>query len=35
MKRIKSIDIIRGISMWIMVAGHIGIWWLREEDNWL
>lgn len=35
MKRIKSIDTIRGICMWIMIYGHILFWWLRLEDAWL
>ncbi|MFX0026203.1 MAG: heparan-alpha-glucosaminide N-acetyltransferase domain-containing protein [Candidatus Hermodarchaeota archaeon] len=35
MKRIKSIDTIRGICMWIMIYGHIIFWWLRPEDAWL
>ncbi|MFX0026202.1 MAG: heparan-alpha-glucosaminide N-acetyltransferase domain-containing protein [Candidatus Hermodarchaeota archaeon] len=35
MKRINSIDTVRGISMWIMIYGHIVWWWLRPEDVWL
>ncbi|MFX1392412.1 MAG: heparan-alpha-glucosaminide N-acetyltransferase domain-containing protein [Promethearchaeota archaeon] len=35
MKRYKSIDMIRGLCMIIMVAGHMLDWWLTEEDYWL
>ncbi len=35
MKRIKSIDTIRGWCMFIMVLGHIIDWWVRLEDRWL
>ncbi|MFX0031505.1 MAG: heparan-alpha-glucosaminide N-acetyltransferase domain-containing protein [Candidatus Hodarchaeota archaeon] len=34
MKRLKSIDIFRGICMFIMVYGHMFDWWLRIEDYW-
>ncbi len=35
MKRLKSIDIFRGLSMvWVLVA-HLQHWWLRLEDMWL
>ena len=35
MKRINSVDTIRGLSIWIMVYGHIILFWLRPEDEWL
>ncbi|MHA2036940.1 MAG: heparan-alpha-glucosaminide N-acetyltransferase domain-containing protein [Promethearchaeota archaeon] len=35
MKRIKSVDIIRGFSIWIMVYGHMLQFWIRPEDFWL
>ena len=35
MKRINSVDTIRGLSIWIMVYGHIIVFWLRPEDQWL
>ena len=33
MKRYKSIDIIRGICMIIMLAGHMLNWWLIPKDQ--
>ncbi|MFW9879113.1 MAG: heparan-alpha-glucosaminide N-acetyltransferase domain-containing protein [Candidatus Thorarchaeota archaeon] len=35
MQRIKSIDLIRGLSIWIMVYGHMLQFWIRPEDFWL
>ena len=35
MKRYKTIDMIRGLSMIIMVGGHMLDWWLTAEDYWL
>ncbi len=35
MRRINSVDTVRGLSMFLMVYGHIIIWWLRPEDAWL
>lgn len=35
MKRFKSIDIIRGLCIFLMVFGHFFEWWLRDEDYWL
>ncbi len=35
MKRIKSIDIFRGLSMIWMFLGHLLAWWLIREDIWL
>ncbi|GAI87259.1 unnamed protein product, partial [marine sediment metagenome] len=35
MRRINSIDTVRGLSMFIMVFGHLIFWWLRPEDAWL
>ena len=35
MRRINSIDTVRGFSMFLMVFGHIMLWWLRPEDVWL
>ena len=35
MKRINSIDVLRGFSIWIMVYGHMLQFWIRPEDVWL
>lgn len=35
MQRIKSVDVIRGISIWIMIYGHMLQFWIRPEDFWL
>ncbi len=35
MQRIKSVDILRGFSIWIMVYGHMLQFWIRPEDFWL
>jgi len=35
MRRINSVDTVRGLSMWIMVYGHLIVWWLRPEDAWM
>jgi len=35
MKRLKSIDIIRGLSILWMFIGHLQEWWLKEEYTWL
>ncbi len=35
MKRINSVDTIRGLSIWFMIYGHIILFWLRPEDHWL
>ncbi|MFX0187080.1 MAG: heparan-alpha-glucosaminide N-acetyltransferase domain-containing protein [Candidatus Hodarchaeota archaeon] len=35
MKRIKSIDILRGLSMTWMVIGHLLAWWIRGKDRWV
>ena len=35
MRRINSVDTVRGLSMFLMVYGHIIVWWLRPEDAWL
>jgi len=35
MKRLKSVDIFRGLSMLWMFIGHLQAWWLGEEDVWL
>jgi len=35
MKRYKTIDMIRGFCMIIMVGGHMLDWWLTAEDYWL
>ncbi|MFX1259779.1 MAG: heparan-alpha-glucosaminide N-acetyltransferase domain-containing protein [Promethearchaeota archaeon] len=35
MKRLKSIDILRGLSMLWMFLAHLMIWWLQKEDLWL
>ena len=33
MKRIKSVDILRGLSMCWMFTGHILAWWIRDKDR--
>ena len=35
MKRIKSIDTIRGFCIFLMILGHLLDWWLKDEDKWL
>ena len=35
MKRIKSIDTIRGFCIFLMVLGHMLSWWVRPEDFWI
>jgi uncharacterized membrane protein len=35
MKRIKSIDAIRGFCIFLMILGHLLDWWLKYEDQWL
>jgi hypothetical protein len=35
MQRIKSVDVLRGFSIWIMVYGHMLQFWIRPEDYWL
>ncbi|MFX0142896.1 MAG: heparan-alpha-glucosaminide N-acetyltransferase domain-containing protein [Candidatus Hodarchaeota archaeon] len=35
MQRIKSVDVLRGFSIWIMVYGHMLQFWIRPEDFWL
>ncbi|MFX0008291.1 MAG: heparan-alpha-glucosaminide N-acetyltransferase domain-containing protein, partial [Candidatus Hermodarchaeota archaeon] len=35
MQRIKSVDVLRGFSIWIMVYGHMLQFWIRPEDVWL
>jgi hypothetical protein len=35
MTRIKSVDVVRGLSIWIMVYGHMLQFWIRPEDIWL
>jgi len=35
MKRIKSIDTIRGFCIVLMVFAHMLSWWVRPEDYWL
>ncbi len=34
MKRLKSIDIVRGLSICWMIFGHTMDWWLIKEDRW-
>src|SRR6056297_2192432 len=33
--RIDAIDIMRGISMFLMILVHMDVYWLREESMWL
>ncbi len=35
MKRIKSIDIFRGLGMVYIMVGHMIDWWSQPTDNWL
>ncbi len=35
MKRIKSVDTIRGLCILLMILGHLLDWWVRPEDRWL
>lgn len=35
MSRINSIDTIRGLSLFFMIYGHMILFWLRPEDEWL
>ncbi|MBD3254006.1 MAG: DUF1624 domain-containing protein [Candidatus Lokiarchaeota archaeon] len=35
MKRIKSIDTFRGLSMLWMFMGHLQLWWIVERDRWI
>ncbi|MFX1323430.1 MAG: heparan-alpha-glucosaminide N-acetyltransferase domain-containing protein [Promethearchaeota archaeon] len=35
MSRIKTVDVLRGASIWIMVYGHMLQFWIRPEDFWL
>ncbi len=35
MKRIKSVDAIRGLCILLMILGHLLDWWIRPEDRWL
>ncbi|MGB5912397.1 MAG: acyltransferase family protein [Promethearchaeia archaeon] len=34
MKRFNGIDTIRGFSMWLMIAGHLMDWWIKQEFYW-
>ena len=35
MKRIKSVDSIRGLCILLMILGHLMDWWIIPEDRWL
>ncbi|MFX0000917.1 MAG: heparan-alpha-glucosaminide N-acetyltransferase domain-containing protein [Candidatus Hermodarchaeota archaeon] len=35
MKRVKTIDTIRGCCIFLMVLAHMLSWWVRPEDYWL
>ena len=35
MKRIQSIDMIRGFCIFLMVFGHLLDWWIIDTDRWL
>jgi len=35
MKRIKSVDTIRGLCILLMILGHLMDWWIRPVDRWL
>jgi len=35
MKRVKSIDMIRGFCIFLMVLGHLLDWWIINSDRWL
>ena len=32
MKRITTIDILRGFSIFIMITGHYQFWWVKESE---
>lgn len=34
MRRIRSIDTIRGACMWVMIFGHILEWWISFDSYW-
>ncbi|MBY8979654.1 MAG: DUF1624 domain-containing protein [Candidatus Lokiarchaeota archaeon] len=35
MKRVQSIDMIRGFCIFLMVLGHLLDWWIIKSDRWL
>ena len=35
MKRVQSIDMIRGFCIFLMVLGHLLDWWIIKPDRWL
>lgn len=35
MKRVQSIDMIRGFCIFLMVLGHLLDWWIIKQDRWL
>ena len=35
MKRVQSIDMIRGFCIFLMVLGHLLDWWIINSDRWL
>ena len=35
MKRIQSIDMIRGFCIFLMVLGHLLDWWIINPNRWL
>ncbi len=35
MKRVQSIDMIRGFCIFLMVLGHVLDWWIIKSDYWL
>ena len=35
MKRIKSVDTIRGLCILLMILGHLMDWWIIPDDRWL
>jgi len=34
LKRINSIDILRGLSIIYMISGHLSAWWLKAGYSW-
>ena len=35
MKRFKTIDSMRGLSIWLMIWAHCAGWWLKASDIWI
>ena len=35
MKRLISLDMVRGLAMLYMIVGHMLTWWPVPEENWI